>query len=275
MLYKLYNWFTRCCSNPETAVKNNHVECLRAFAPEILKMSKVMKQELLDKASLDEELKRNSLIYLVEELGLKFHSFSFRTRSVWPYYRIYNEDLFCYVLDNWDFFTVSKEDMCSHVFGATWLYTWKDLKKILLVMQKRGFLQQSFFDKYKERYIGEVPMTAVCARFLVEECGFILKDFIPSIEYLTTHNTYSEKIETLEDIEWLLSYVTCPLVYEEIGPLSLVSNLRDTATNILSTKIFVPYPNIQKLVFSKEHEAEKCKCNNEGSCPFTRLTKTI
>jgi hypothetical protein len=275
MLYKLYNWFTSCCSNPETAVKKNHVECLRSFAPEIREMSVVMKQNLLNAAAFCSERKRNSLIYLVEEMGLKFHWFCFRKRSVFPYYQKYNEDLLCYVLDNWDFDTSSKDNICSYIFGARCMYSWEDLRKILLVMQKRGFLQQSFFDKYKERYIGEVPMTAVCARFLVEECGFNLRDFIPSIEYLTTHNIYSEKIETLEDIEWLLSYVTCPLVYEDIGPLSLVSYLCDMAKESLSTKIFVPYPNIQKLVFSKEHGAEKCKCNNKEPCPFARLTKTI
>jgi hypothetical protein len=51
----------------------------------------------------------------------------------------------------------------------------------------------------------------------------------------------------------------------------------DKAEKSLSKNLFVPYPNIQKLVFSKEHGAEKCKCVSEGKeiCPFSRLTKTI
>jgi hypothetical protein len=276
MLYKLYNWFTCCCSTPETAVKNNHIECLKSFAPEILKMSIVMKQNLLDEAAFNKKCKRESLIYLVEELGLKFSDFHFENLYILPdVISNVNKEVLSYAFDNWDFDHMSKEDICSYAFGNIWRYDWKGLRIILIVLNEKKFLEQSFFNKYKNRYIGQILMTATCAKFLVEELGFNLKDFIPSIDYLESYSKYSKDYEKLEDMEWLLSYVTCPLVYENIGPLSFMENLYNKAKDSLSKNVFVPYPNIQKLVFSKEHGAEKCKCNNEGSCPFTRLTKTI
>jgi hypothetical protein len=278
MFDKIYKWFTRCCSTPETAVKNNHVECLKLFKTEILKMSNIMKQNLLNEAAFNKKYRRESLIYLVEELGLKFHDFHFENLYILPdVISNVNKEVLSYVFDNWDFDIMSKEDTCRYAFGQIWRYDWKGLRIILTVLNEKGFLEQSFFEKYKDRYIGQIPMTATCARFLIEELGFDLKEFIPSIDYLECFYIYNGKYEKIEDIEWILSYVTCPLVYESIGPLSLMLSLLYWAKNSLSTKIFVPYPNIQKLVFSKEHGAEKCKCVSKGEeiCPFARLTKTI
>ena len=288
MLYKVYSWYnslTRCCSDHESAIKNNHLKCLKEFESKIKEMKTQQRYELLVIAGFYyiKNKNKNILLYLVEELGLKFGYCNFgdfkdiKDNFSWTTKGEFKEDLFNYLIDNWDFENKPKENLCCRIFYKTFEDNWETIKKMLLVLYKREILDKSFFEKYKKRYIGEIPLSPICVRFLVEELGFDLKEFIPSIEYLEGYNyKYNNKdIDTLEDIEWVLSYVSCPLVYEYKLSFSLIRCLLDKAEKNLSKNIFVPYPNIQKLVFSNEHGDEKCKCNNNEPCPFTRLTKTI
>ncbi len=284
MLYKLYNWFTRCCSDPETAIKNNHLKCLKEFESKIKEMRIQEQYMILALAGLYYMKNKNILIYLVEELGLKFGYCYFgdfknfthiKDNFSWSTKGEFKEDLFNYVIDNWDFGNKQKEDLCARIFHQTFKYDWETSKKMLLVTYKRGILNKSFFEKHKKRFIGDIPLTPICIRFLVEELGFDLKEFIPSIDYLERYYYGYKDNDTLEDIEWVLSYISCPLTYEYSNYFSLMRCLIDKAEKSLSKNLFILYPNIQKLVFSKEHGDEKCKCNNEGSCPFARLTKTI